>query len=75
MRHTWICSYEILQQLKKNINDNVTYLSGKDEIICCNIDLCLLTLWVLSNLSAPVPCVLSNFRCKLVKSNSCLKIS
>ena len=29
---------------------------------------------VLSNLSAPVPCVLSNFRCKLVKSNSSLKI-
>ena len=27
-----------------------------------------------SNLSAPVPCVLSNFRCKLVKSNSSLKI-
>ena len=38
MRHTWICSYELLQQLEKNINDNVTYLSGKDEIICCNID-------------------------------------
>ena len=33
-----------------------------------------LTLWVLSNLSVPVPCVLSNFRCKLVKSNSSLKI-
>ena len=32
-----------------------------------------LTLWVLSNLSAPVPCVLSNFRCKLVKSNNSLK--
>ena len=29
---------------------------------------------MLSNLSAPVPCVLSNFRCKLVKSNSSLKI-
>ena len=29
---------------------------------------------MLSNLSAPVPCVLSNFRCKLVKSNSGLKI-
>ena len=38
MRDTWICSYELLQQLKKNINDNVAYLSGKDEIICCNID-------------------------------------
>ena len=41
MRHTWICSYELLQQLKKiyiYINDNVTYLSGKDEIMCCNID-------------------------------------
>ena len=29
---------------------------------------------LLSNLSAPVPCVLSNFRCKLVKSNSSIKI-
>ena len=39
MRHTWFCSYELLQQLKKkHINDNVTYLSGKDEIMCCNID-------------------------------------
>ena len=39
MRHTWICSYELLQQLKKKyINDNVAYLSGKDEIMCCNID-------------------------------------
>ena len=38
MRHTWICSYKLLQQLKKKyINDNVTYLSGKDEIMCCNI--------------------------------------
>ena len=39
-RHTWICSYELLQQLRKKnyINDNVTYLSGKDEIMCCNID-------------------------------------
>ena len=40
MRHTWICSYELLQQLKKKkiyIIDNVTYLSGKDEIMCCNI--------------------------------------
>ena len=23
---------------KKYINDNVTYLSRKDEIMCCNID-------------------------------------
>ena len=39
MRHTWICSYELLPQLKKKyINDNVTYLSGKNEIMCCNID-------------------------------------
>ena len=39
VRHTWICSYELLQQLKKKyIYDNVTYLSGKDEIMCYNID-------------------------------------
>ena len=23
---------------KKSIDDNVTFLSGEDEIICCNID-------------------------------------
>ena len=23
---------------KENINGNVTYLSGQDEIICCNIE-------------------------------------
>ena len=23
---------------KKNINDNVTYLSGQDEIVCSNTD-------------------------------------
>ena len=29
---------------------------------------------MLSNLSAPILCVLSNFRCKLVKNNSTIKI-
>ena len=33
-----------------------------------------LTLSVLSNLMAPIPSVLSNFRCKLVKSNISKKI-
>ena len=65
-----ITNFDLLTHLD---NKTIIILRAKKRLPVV-INILLISHLLLSNLSALIPCVLSNFRCKLVQSNSSIKI-